>query len=180
MKHEKFKFLMGILLIALLFTGCFGVDRSFRGVRDYVLASSENQFDREFEFSFGSATIGMAEIAVNFADTEEPVGEILSEINSVQVGVYKNTSYVKNKSNFEELKFLTNKMKKAGWDCIVRSIERDEMAAIFVRVHDDELNQLFVISINDDEIVLAEVLGNLHKVIEVAIREKGLDFAMGH
>ncbi|MCF6269937.1 MAG: hypothetical protein L3J41_09510 [Melioribacteraceae bacterium] len=54
------------------------------------------------------------------------------------------------------------------------------MAAIFVRVHNDELNQLFIISVNNEEVVLVEVLGNLHKVIEIAIREKGLDFAMRH
>ena len=167
-------------MIALLFTGCIGVDRSFRGIRDYVLASSGTEFDKEFEFSFGSVSIGMAEIALNFADVEEPIDEILSEINSVQVGIYNSSSKKKFKSNFEELNFTTNKMKKAGWDCIVRSVDNDEMSAIFVKIHDGELNQLFIIVINDDEIILAEVLGKLHKVIEIAIREKGLDFAIGH
>ncbi len=178
MKMNKVKPTLSILIIALLFTGCIGVDRSFRGVRDYVLASTESEFEKEFEFSFGNVTIGMAEIALTFADTDEPIDEMLSEINSVQVGIYNRTSNEKIKSSFEELKFLTKKMKKAGWDCIVRSIDNSELAAVFVRVHNDELNQLFVIAINDDEIILAEILGRLHKVIEIAIREKGLDFAM--
>ncbi|MDA3860308.1 MAG: DUF4252 domain-containing protein [Melioribacteraceae bacterium] len=180
MRLKKVKLVLGFLMIAILFTGCIGVDRSFRGIRDYVLASSESQFDKEFEFSFGAVTIGMAEIAINFADVEEPIDEILSEINSVQVGIYNSSSEEKFKSNFEELNFLTNKMKNAGWDCIVRSVDKNDMAAVFVRIHEDELNQLFVIAINEDEIVLAEVLGNLNKVIEIAIREKGLDFAMGN
>ncbi len=178
MKPKKLKLVMGFLMIALLFTGCIGVDRSFRDLHDYVLASSDSQFEKEFEFSFGNVTIGMAEIALNFADVEEPIDEILSEVNSVQIGIYNSSSEEKFKSNFEELKFITNKMKNAGWDCIVRSVDRNDMVAIFVRSHDEELNQLFVIAINNDEIVLVEVLGNLHKVIEIAIREKGLNFAM--
>ncbi len=180
MNREKIQFLVGILLIALLSTSCIGVDRSFRGIRDYVLDSSNNQFEKEFEFSFGTVSISMAELVLNFSDIEEPIDEILSEISSVQVGVYNNSSKTKIKPSFEEAKFLTTKMKNAGWDCIVRTVDRNEMVAIFVRVHDDELNQLFIISVNNEEVVLAEVLGNLHKVIEIAIRERGFDFAMKH
>lgn len=180
MNQKKIKFIMGILLVALLSTGCIGVDRGFRSIRDYVLDSSNNQFEKEFEFSFGSVSITMAELVMNFADVEEPIDEILSEISSVQVGVYNNNSEAKIKPSFEEAKFLTNKMKKAGWDCIVRSVDRNEMVTIFVKAHGDELNQLYVISVNNDEVVLAEVLGNLHKVIEIAIRERGFDFAMKH
>ncbi|MBU0475609.1 MAG: DUF4252 domain-containing protein [Bacteroidetes bacterium] len=180
MKQKKIKFVIEFLLIALLFTGCIGVDRSFRSIRNYVLESSGGKFEKEFEFSLGSITIGMAEIVVNMADTDEPIEEILSEIDNVQVGVYNNISGTKIKSNLEELKFLTNKMKNAGWDCIVRSLNKNEMTAVFVRFYEDKLNQLFVISLNNNEMVIVEILGNLNKVIEIAIREKGLDFAMKH
>lgn len=180
MNSNKIKFLMGILLVALLSTGCIGVDRGFRSIRNDVLDPANNNFEKEFEFSFGSVSITMAKLVLNFADVEEPVDEILSEISSVQVGIYNNTSDVIIKPSLEEAKFLTNKMKNAGWNCIVRSVDRNEMTAIFVKVHDDELNQLFVISVNNDEVVLAEVLGNLHKVIEIVIRERGLNFARMH
>jgi len=180
MKSKKIKFVMGTILVALLFTGCIGVDRGFRSIRDYVLDPANNQFEKEFEFSFGTVSITMAELVMNFSDVEEPIDEILSEVSNVQVGIYKNNSDVRINPSIEEAKFLTNKMKKAGWDCIVRSVDRDEMVAVFVKAHDDELNRIFVISVNDEEVVLAEVLGNLHKVIEIAIREKGLDFSSIH
>jgi len=178
MNQRKIKFVMGILLVALLSTGCIGVDRGFKSIRDYVLDTSNNQFEKEFEFSFGSVSITMAELVMNFTDIDEPIDEILSEIHNLQVGIYNNNSDIKIEPSFEEAKFLTNKMKKAGWDCIVRSVDRNEMTAIFIKAHDDELNQLYVISVNNEEVVLVEILGNLHKVIEIAIREKGLDFAM--
>lgn len=180
MNSKKIRFMMGTILVALLFTGCIGVDRGFRSIRDYVLDPANNQFEKEFEFSFGSVSITMAELVLNFTDVEEPIDEMLSEVSNVQVGVYKNNSDVRINPSIEEAKFLTNKMKKAGWDCIVRSVDRDEMVTVFVKAQDDELHRLFVISVNDEEVVLAEVLGNLHKVIEIAIREKGLNFSSMH
>jgi hypothetical protein len=180
MNSKKIKFVLGIILVALLSTGCIGVDRGFRSIRDYVLDPANNQFEKEFEFSFGTVSVTMAELALKFTDVEEPIDEILSEISNVQVGIYKNNSDVKINPTIEEAKYLTNKMKKAGWDCIVRSVDRNEMTAVFVKSQDDELNRLFVISVNNDEVVLAEILGNLHKVIEIAIREKGLNFTNLH
>jgi len=180
MKQNKTKLVIAVLLIALLFTGCIGVDRSFRNMRDYVLSYSGNEFEKEFEFSFGSISIGMAELVLDFAETEEPIDEILSEIDNVQIGIYNNLSSSKVKSSLEELKFITNKMESAGWDCIVRSVNKDEMTAIFLKYNEETLNQLFVVSVNNDEVALVEILGNLNKVIEIAIREKGLDFAMKH
>jgi len=179
-KHRKARYIVSFLLITLLFSGCIGVDRSFRGMRDYILEYSKNQFEKEFEFSLGNISIGMAEIALNFAETDEPIDEILSEIDNVQVGIYNNLSNYQINVNIEELKFITNKMENAGWNCIVKTLNNDEITAIFVRFSEDELNQLFVISVNKSELVLVEVLGNLNKVIEVAIREKGFNFAMNH
>ena len=144
------------------------------------MAARGEQFDKEFEFSFGTVTIGMAEIVLNFAETDEPIEDILSEINSIQVGVYNNKSNSKSGTNTDEINFLISKMEKSGWDCIVRAYEKNDVSAVFVKMNEEELKQLYVISMNNDEIVLVEVLGNLHKVIEIAIREKGFDLAMHH
>ena len=178
MNLRRIKLLTGILLVAFLFTGCIRVDRGFRSIRDYVLDSSNNQFEKEFEFSLGFVTISMAELVLNFTDIDEPVDEILSEISSIQVGIYKNNSDSRIEPSFKEVRFLTNKMQHAGWDCIVRSVNKTEMTTIFIKGNSDELNQLFVITANNEEVVIAEILGNLHKVIEIAIRERGFDFAL--
>ena len=174
---NRMKIIFSILLLSITATGCIGVDRSFRGMRNYVLEFSENEYKKEIEFSVGFVTIGMAGLVVSASDIEEPIDELLSEISNVQIGVYNNNSDNRIKPNFKEAKFLTKKMERAGWNCIVRSVNRDEMVLLFVKTNNDEINQLFVITVNDDEVVLAEVLGNLHKIIEIAIRERGFDLA---
>lgn len=180
MKSNNLKSVFAILLLSLTFTGCFGVDRSFKGMRNFLMLSSGDNFEKEFEFSLGSVTLSVAEIALNFSDVDDEIGEVLSEISSVQIGVYNNNSDVVISPSNNELNFLTGKMKKAGWDCIVKSKSYNEIAAVFVKINDDELNQLYVVSVDNDEMVIVQILGNLNKAIEYAISEKGIDFAMNH
>ena len=49
------------------------------------------------------------------------------------------------------------------------------MRFVGVQRDDDFLNQIFVVTLNDRELVLTEVNGDLAEVVEIAIREKGLN-----
>ncbi len=48
----------GILISSTLFTGCLGVDASFRSMRNYVMEAKGEQFDKEFEFSLEASQLG--------------------------------------------------------------------------------------------------------------------------
>ena len=175
MKNKQIKIIVSLLLLTVLLSGCFGVDRSFRQIRNYILENTHGEFDKDFEFSIGSTGISLASVAVSFADSEEPIDEILSEISSIQVGIYSNKDSAKIRTDFAGLKHLTNLMEKAGWEFIVRSVGSDELTAVFVRVYENQLNRVFVISVNHEEMVLVEMYGNVEKVIEIAIREGELN-----
>ena len=47
--------------------------------------------------------------------------------------------------------------------------------AVFFRIYEEQLNRVFVISINEEEMVLVELYGNIDKVLEIAIREGDLN-----
>ena len=72
---------------------------------------------------------------------------------------------------FEALKIMSEK----EWECIVRSKSSNELTAVFVKYDEDFLNQIFVVTLNEKEMVLAEVNGDLAEVVEIAIREKGFN-----
>jgi len=178
MKQKQIKILVSIFLFMFFLNGCIGVDRSFRQIRNYILENTDTEYSREVEFSIGSAGISVASIMVRMADVEEPIDEILSEISSVQVGVYNNEDSTKVTTDFAGLKHLTDLMENAGWEFIVRSVDRDELTAVFVRIYKNQLNRVFVISVNQDEMVLAELYGNIDKLIEIAIREGNLNIQL--
>ena len=54
------------------------------------------------------------------------------------------------------------------------------MAAVFIKEKDEELNQLCIISFDGSEMVLVEVHGDLEEIVEIVIREKGLNFEMAN
>jgi len=176
MKNKQIKTIISLLLLMTLLSGCFGVDRSFRQIRNYILENSGGEYDKDFEFSVGSTGISLASVVVSFADTDEPIEEILSEVSSVQVGVYSNINSSKITTDFAGLNHLTKLMERTGWEYIVRTIDKDEFTAIFVRIYENQLNRVFLITVKQEEIILVEMYGNIDKVIEIAIREGDLDF----
>ena len=67
-------------------------------------------------------------------------------------------------------------MERAGWEFIVRSVNRDELTAVFVKQNNERINQLYIIAVTNEEMVLVEVHGNIDELVAIAIREKGLKF----
>lgn len=178
MNSKKYLLVIVFGLIGLSFTGCIGVNRNFKQIRTTLLERFDTDFDRKFEFSIGRAGLSLAGVIVRLSDVEEPVDEILSKVSQVQIGVYERADYGQMTADFRDLKNVTKLMEDRGWTYIVRSVQGDEMAAVFIKEEDEELNQIYVIAFDGNEMVLVEVHGDLEEIIEIAIREKGLHFEM--
>ena len=170
------KLFLVLLLGSFTLTGCIGVNRSFRSIRNHILSNVSVDYEREIEFSIGPAGIFLASMFISFAETEENVDDMLRQISRVQIGVYKNENRDKLSAGFSLIKSLSKNMEERGWTFIVRSMKEDEAAAVFIRTQAaDEITQVFVIAIQEEEMVLAEVHGDLSDLIEIAIREHGLN-----
>jgi hypothetical protein len=91
--------------------------------------------------------------------------EILSSVSGVQIGIYKN-EFHENLPTKKLLKKIDKQMGKRGWKYIVKSYNYGEMAAVYINKDAEKmLRELYVISIDDDEMVLVQVSGDLEKVI---------------
>ena len=91
------------------------------------------------------------------------------------MGVYKKLRGT-DSPDMNTLRDIENKMSESGWKSIVKTCDKDKLAAIYVRKDRSEtLNRLFVISLDDNELVLVEVEGDLKEAISTVIREKGME-----
>jgi len=159
-----------------LFVGCFGVDGNFSRLRNKILNSTGNKYYTDVEFSVGSFGISIAKIAVKNDDNDQDTKEILNNISHVQVGVYKNNHNFTFDKGYELLDDINSEMTENGWQYVVKSCCKNEMTGVYVKVKDnDDLKELFVVSLNHNELTLVEVKGNLEKVLETAIRKKGFN-----
>jgi len=169
----KFHILL-LTLIPLLLNGCIDVNEEFSSVRDLVIMNIGNDYKSEFQYSIGSVGITVSSWVIDTAEDTELPSEILDDVSSVQIGVYKKLKGVAS-YNISTLNEIESSMQKRGWKSILRSSTSNELTGIYVRKNQREiLDRLFVINFDHDELVLIEVEGNLKEAISTVIREKGM------
>ena len=176
-KIKKIILLLITIIMVIGLTGCFGVNGNFRRVRNHVLDNLEGRFDREIEFAVGPSTMAFAALVTSMAVEEEYIDDLVKQISKVQVGVYNIIDLNNRSVNFKLVRELTSIMEERGWKYLVRTVTYDQLSAVFIPVGDyDRLSRIFVIAIDDDQFVMTEVVGNLDRVIEIAIKEQSFDF----
>lgn len=176
MKKYRFLNLLLIIVLSFSFTGCFDVNRDFKDLRDDVRDAVNCRLKKDTEFRAGSGLIGLAQTFISFSDDTDAdeANEILDEIKSVQVGIYKNRSGDFN-PNKRELRNIEDRLADKNWESIVKKNERDEYTLILVQEgEDDEYKKMLVIEFNEHELVICEIAGNLEKIIEKAIEDEEL------
>jgi Domain of unknown function (DUF4252) len=176
MKNSKIIIYMVSFFFLILLTGCIGVNRQFEEVKDKIMGELGKDYKTEFQFSVGSSAITISSWFVDLAADEEYIDEMMREISSVQVGIYNQVEGSNTKADFSTLKSIDKEMSSKGWKYIVRTIDNDELTAIYVSADPEEmLNSMYVINLSDEELVIIEVNGDLKKVISYAIEEKNFD-----
>jgi len=178
----KRKYVGLVLILALLsvsFTGCIGVNGNFKKIRNTLKNNLDLEYNKTVEFSVGRTGLMLAGMVIRFADTEEPIEDVLSEVSRVQVGIYER-DYGDLNAKVKNLNALTTQMENQGWKYIVRTVQHDEMVCVFVREDDPGFNQLYVVNVGDHEMVLVEIHGDLSKIIEIVLREKAFNVDFAH
>ena len=175
MKSNKLIPVITVLLLTQFLTGCFSVNTNFKQIRNHLFESMDLQYEREIEFAVGPAGLLFAGMVIKFSDADPMADDVVRQISRVQVGIYNNESGDEFDASFSSLKGLVDIMSDKDWECIVRTKSRYEMTSVFVRYDGDFLNQIFVVTLNDKELILVEVNGDLAEIAEIAIREKGFN-----
>jgi hypothetical protein len=179
MKTKSIILLIAISLFLFTLTGCIGVNRQFSEVKNKIMGELGDDYKTEFQFSVGSAAITVSSWFVDLAADEEYIDDMLREISSVQVGVYNRIEAARYKADFSILNSIDEEMRKNGWKYIVRTLESDELTTIYISADPEELlEKMYVINLNDEELVIVEVNGDLKKIISYAIEERSFNLKM--
>jgi hypothetical protein len=181
MKTKSIIVLIATSFSLLTLTGCIGVNRQFSEVKNKIMGELGDDYKTEFQFSVGPALIHVSSLFVDLAANEEYVDDMIREISSVQVGVYNRIEDAthNNNNSFSTLNSIDEEMRSNGWKFIVRTIDNNELTTIYISADPEELLQkMYVINLNDDELVIVEVNGDLKKIITYAIEERSFNLKM--
>ncbi len=179
MKTKSIIVLVAISVFLVTLTGCIGVNRQFSEIKNKIMGDLGDDYKTEFQFSVGSSLIHVSSWFVDLAADEEYVDDMIREISSVQVGVYNRIEGATHNNSFSTLNSIDEEMNSNGWKYLVRTIDRNELTTIYISADPDELlKKMFIINLNDDELVIVEVNGDLKKVIAYAIEERSFNLKM--
>ena len=175
---NKIVLVVPVLFLLFISTGCIEVNDEFAGMRNKIISHFNNDYKSEVQFSVGSVGITISSWIVGAAQDEEFVDDMMREVDGVQIGVYKKLTS-EDEKGFAVLNEIEEDMQENGWKSFIRSYDNGEVTAIYLRTNPDEyLKRLFVISSDDDQLVIVEVEGDLKELISTVIREKSFNIDM--
>jgi len=158
-----------LLSLSCLFAGCAS-SPSVQQVRwELQHRFPEARFEPEEHVHLGRITLGLIRGLVRMVPGKVEGQEILNEIHRIDVASYKVSSLpdldrIQGETRFEK------QLARAGWSMAVRTREEDSRAWIFTRSDEGgAIRDLFVVTLEDDELTLVSIDGRLDRALAEAI-----------
>lgn len=161
-------------LFVVLLTGC-AVGGSSTGMIKNQLQSQlpEVQFERESHFALGGLTLWAAKRIVSLIDeADEEAGVYLRSINRVVVDTYRVKGWNSQAGRLSMPTALQDKLDD-GWHLAVQSHEDGENNWVLLDQPDaDQINGLYVVSLDQRELNIVYVKGDIDTILAEALAEE--------
>jgi hypothetical protein len=159
---------VAMALTALASPGCLH-SPELSGIRhDIESQLPEASFDTEVELSVGPVTLALARVVSSLFPGAREARTWLKGVSRVQIGVYD--AHV---TGTEDLRMpqRLQALVDDGWETAVRMRDRDQAVWVLYRADEDKIKEMFVMVLNDDELVLVRAKGKLDRLIAAALEE---------
>jgi hypothetical protein len=131
----------------------------------------EARFEREAHIRLGRLSLGLIRGLVRMVPGKVDGQEFLTAVHRIDVATYRVLSLpdldrIQGETRFEE------QLARAGWTMAVRTREEGSRAWMFMRGDErGAIRNLFVVTLEDDELTLVRIDGRLDQAIARAIAE---------
>jgi len=173
MKIFEMRHSVGVLLaLLLLISGCL-MSREMSHMRRDI----EDQFpgielEKEVELTVESGIFtSVGRLLGRIADDDDvnEAGRYIQELRRVKIGVYKIRRFPKDEPvNLLEL----SRFDQDNWELATQVRDRDEMIWVLYREWYGEVRDIFVLVLNDEELVLVRMEGALDHLLEKVIEDE--------
>ncbi|UCG53043.1 MAG: DUF4252 domain-containing protein [Candidatus Latescibacterota bacterium] len=170
MRSGKIATIIGFAVLLTLVSGCLWAPELDRVRRDIERQIPGAEFKKEIALSLGPVTMGLARLIVKLAPDTEEAASYLRDVSRVKVAVYEaeNVPYDVDLRIPRDLEKL---LEKDDWELVVKTRDKGEAVWILCRVEGDRLKSLYVVALDNDELVLVQAHGNLDRLFEKAMRD---------
>ena len=173
MKNAKLKVLTALFLLLPLFNGCFWTPEFSDIVAEIERQAPEADFRREIQLNLGPASIGLARTLLGLAPDEREIRlarDILRDVQHIKIAVYE-TYNLRSARQVELPNAVAKMIEKHHWKTAVRAHEDDEFVMAVYKQHRQSIAEMFVLSLDRNELVLVQVDGRLDKLFKRVMEE---------
>lgn len=125
------------------------------------------RLETKVKLELGPSLLSLAKFGVNLTDSE--AREYLSDIRKIQLGIYEVSGFSSLNKVWEK---ASQRMAQKGWQILVKSKDKDNISLIFYRLKRKGRGWLYLINLDQTELVLVKVEGRLERLIEKALQDE--------
>jgi hypothetical protein len=154
--------LLVVVISGLLLTGCGITAKRLHNHAGYADIESPYwwQADSELNLSLGPTTIRAARWFTSI-DEDPEIKALLRDVKGVRISVYN----IDDNSNLfaENIAETQVNLKADGWHPVIRTTEKEtnETTLMYMKANSDVIDGLVVLTLDDDEAVFINVIGNI-------------------
>jgi hypothetical protein len=165
-----------LLLLVLPMTGCI-YSREIAQTRRHIERELPGaDFEREVVVNLGPLSLRTLRWFTGLGDDPEArhAHLLLSDLRRVKIGVYRNTQTVASLAAVDLPQ--VRRLEEDGWEPAVVLREESEVVWVYYRERRATVRDLYVVALDDKELVLARMRGHLGRFLIRAVQEESTDW----
>lgn len=173
MKRRQIQIAVLVPLMMSLSSGCLwapGLDNVRKDIERQLPGAS---FDRQFAISLGPLAIGVARTVVGLVPDAREAHEYLRDVSSVKLAIYE-ASHIPRGPRLTMPQRLVKLVEEDGWEVAVRASQEGDTVWLLYRADGDVIKEIYLVVLNDDELVVVTARGRFDRLLAKAMREHRL------
>jgi len=127
------------------------------------------KFDKEFSLSLGPIALSFARLVTKLVPDANQASDYLRDVSRVQVAVYSTESLPPvHKIRMPD---RLQRMSDDDWETAVKVREEDSVVWVMYKIDKDTIRDLYVVVLNDEELVIVKARGQLDRLLARALSE---------
>lgn len=153
-------------------SGCIWAPELARLRKDLQRQIPQASFEKEFELSLGPVAIGMARMITGMVPDDDAhlARDILGDVRHVEIAVY-NAHHLPDIRHVQIPERLERMQNKDGWEMAVKVRDNDEVVWLMYRMRKDTIRDVYVVVLNDEELIMVKATGHLDNLVARALKE---------
>ena len=160
-----------LLIVTATSTGCLWAPHLANIRQDIERQLPGVHFDKEIELTLGRLSLTFARLITAFVPDAHDAHRYLRDVSRVELGVYNADRISGTEVSMPDR--LREMQESEGWELAVKVRENNNLVWVLYRVDSDKIKEVFVLVLDDNELVLVKAQGRLERLIAYALSESG-------